>query len=366
MGMNTSMPGQEGIPSVFSPMARTLEDLVYFSRSLIGMKPWLWDHSVHPIEWRTDPEQKVKETKKFKIGVLRTDGKTGGPRSIPPPPKKLTKPLQGVVDPSPACARALERTVSALSSQGHTLIDVSPPSPSTALLIASQLLNSDGCKTFLSYFRTGETNDPGARQLSLYMKIPRPFKYLYYLWVKYIRRDSLWADLLANWNEKSAYEQWKWVTKREAYKASWHEWWKGEELDFMLTPVNATPAVPHGGMKEAVSSCGYTFLFNLVRPLFLYQTLPKYGKLSIDKLEPARLHLRRHAHHPRQQVPRSTPSNLSVQKFERRGPRCVSALRRRQDAWAAPGDPSGWAKIAGRKGARGHGQDRGGVGGNGG
>ncbi|KAK5137005.1 hypothetical protein LTR04_004489, partial [Oleoguttula sp. CCFEE 6159] len=31
MGMNTSMPGQEGIPSVFSPMARTLADLQYFT-----------------------------------------------------------------------------------------------------------------------------------------------------------------------------------------------------------------------------------------------------------------------------------------------------------------------------------------------
>ena len=148
------------------------------------------------------------------------------------------------------------------------MVDLSPPSPSTALLIASQLLLSDGSNTFLSYFRTGETNDPGARQLSLYMKIPRPFKYLYYLWVKYVRRDSLWAGLLRNWNEKSAYEQWKWVSKREAYKASWHEWWKGEGIDFMLTPVNATPAVPHCGMKQAVSSCGYTFLFNLVSTLF--------------------------------------------------------------------------------------------------
>ena len=73
--MNTSMPGQEGIPSVFSPMARTLEDLVYFSRSLIGIKPWLWDHSVHPIEWRSDEERKMKETKSFKIGIMRTDGR---------------------------------------------------------------------------------------------------------------------------------------------------------------------------------------------------------------------------------------------------------------------------------------------------
>lgn len=101
------------------------------------------------------------------------------------------------------------------------------------------------------------------------MKIPRPFKYLHYLWVKYVRRDHVWAGLLRTWNAKSAYEQWKWVSKREAYKASWHEWWKGEELDFLLTPVNATPAVPHRGMKEAVSSCGYTFMFNLVNILAL-------------------------------------------------------------------------------------------------
>ncbi|KAK4691550.1 hypothetical protein P7C71_g5470, partial [Lecanoromycetidae sp. Uapishka_2] len=152
----------------------------------------------------------------------------------------------GVVDPAPACARALERTVSALQTLGHDIIDVEPPSPFIALRIASQLLNADGCKTFLSFFRTGETNDPGARQLSLYMKLPRPFKYVYYLWVKYVKRDALWASLLEDWHQKSAYEQWKWVAKREAYKAQWHAWWKAEELDFMLTPVNATPAVPHG------------------------------------------------------------------------------------------------------------------------
>ena len=74
MGMNTSMPGQEGIPSVFSPMARTLGDLVYFSKSMIGMKPWKYDHSVHPIEWRGDQEREMKEKKTFRVGVMWTDG----------------------------------------------------------------------------------------------------------------------------------------------------------------------------------------------------------------------------------------------------------------------------------------------------
>jgi Asp-tRNA(Asn)/Glu-tRNA(Gln) amidotransferase A subunit family amidase len=75
MGMNTSMPGQEGIPSVFSPMTRTLADLVYFSKSMIQMKPWNYDHSVHPIEWREEQAKAAKEQKKFRVGVMRTDGR---------------------------------------------------------------------------------------------------------------------------------------------------------------------------------------------------------------------------------------------------------------------------------------------------
>jgi len=76
MGMNTSMPGQEGIPSVFSPMARTLADLVYFSKSMISMKPWIYDHSVHPIDWRPEQGQNIREKRHCRVGVLRSDGIT--------------------------------------------------------------------------------------------------------------------------------------------------------------------------------------------------------------------------------------------------------------------------------------------------
>ncbi|KAF8865384.1 amidase signature enzyme [Acephala macrosclerotiorum] len=243
-GMVTSMPGQEGIPSVFSPMTRTLGDLSYFTKSMISMKPWKYDHSVHPIPWREDMAKQYQEKEKLRVGVLRTDG---------------------VVDPSPACARAVDEVVAALKKEGYEVVDVEPPSPYEALVIASQLLNADGCKTFKSFFRTGEWEDPGAKQMSWLMSLPSPVKYVYYLWVKYVRRDEIWAGLIKDWTPKSAYEQWKWVAKREAYKAKFHDWWEQEaKIDVMITPPNATPAVPHDGMKEAVSSCGYTFLFNLL------------------------------------------------------------------------------------------------------
>lgn len=82
MGMNTSMPGQEGIPSVFSPMARTLEDLVYFSKSIISMKPWNYDHTIHPMPWRTDQEQDAKAKEVLRVGVMRTDGESKKTRSF--------------------------------------------------------------------------------------------------------------------------------------------------------------------------------------------------------------------------------------------------------------------------------------------
>lgn len=81
-GIRTSMPGQEGVPSVYSPMARTLNDLTYFTRAVVQMEPWKYCHATHPLAWRSDVEKRFSEKKVLRVGVLRTDG---------------------VVDPSPAC-----------------------------------------------------------------------------------------------------------------------------------------------------------------------------------------------------------------------------------------------------------------------
>ncbi|XDG08595.1 hypothetical protein ABKA04_008210 [Annulohypoxylon sp. FPYF3050] len=242
-GFATSMPGQEGVPSVYSPMTRTLNDLTYFTRSLVSMKPWTYDHSVHPLPWRPEVEEEYATKSKFRIGVMRTDG---------------------VVDPAPACVRALEMTEAALKEAGHEIVEIDPPSPYEALQLGALLLNSDGCQMFKSFFRWGEWNDPGADQMDFFMRLPRPVKYLYYLWVKYVRKDEIWAGLVKDFHAKSAFEQWKLVSQREAYRAKWFDWWNETDVDFLLTPPNATPAVPHDGMKEAVSSCGYTFLFNII------------------------------------------------------------------------------------------------------
>ncbi|EEQ32875.1 putative amidase [Microsporum canis] len=246
-GVSTSMAGQEGVPSVFSPMARTLNDLTYFARSIIGMEPWKYDTTVHPITWRSDMENDAK-TKKLRIGVMRSDG---------------------VVPPTPAIARGINTTVAALIAAGHTIVEVKEPSTATSLMglnLASLLLNSDGCETFNSHLQTGESSDPGAVHLTNFSWFYWPFRYAYYLFVRYIKRDATWAYLLRDFGLKTATQQWKLVAQRETFRATWHDWWnaKEQDFDFILCPVNATPALPHGAMTDAISACGYTFFWNML------------------------------------------------------------------------------------------------------
>jgi Asp-tRNA(Asn)/Glu-tRNA(Gln) amidotransferase A subunit family amidase len=245
-GICTSMPGQEGVPSVYSPMARTLDDLRYFVRAVLGeMRPWKYDYTVHPLRWRDEVDKEfLAADTKLRVGVLRTDG---------------------VVDPSPACTRALAMAEEALRKSGCTMVEVrDAPDMYEGLRLASLLLNADGCQMFESFRRFGEWNDAGAAQMSRLARLWAPVRYLYYLWVKHVRRDHVWAGLIRNWRAQSAFEQWKLVSQREVYRARWFEWWNQQELDVIISPPNATPAVPHNGMADAVSSCGYTFLFNMV------------------------------------------------------------------------------------------------------
>uniref|UniRef100_A0A060SX79 amidase n=1 Tax=Blastobotrys adeninivorans TaxID=409370 RepID=A0A060SX79_BLAAD len=237
-GNMTTMPGQEGIPAVYSPMTRTLPDLTFFLRTIINMKPWEYDYSVHPIPWKD-----VTLPKKLKIGVIYNDG---------------------VVTPSPACARALDMTVDALKKQGHEVVEFVPPSPLRALRIASQLLCSDGCQIALRDHVAGEKNDKGVARMVFAQRLPRFLKKIYAWYLQYIRGDKVWATMVRDWNVKTITERWDLVYERESYKAEFFDAWKAQGIDFLVTVPNATPALPHGGLYESISSCGYTFMFNLL------------------------------------------------------------------------------------------------------
>ena len=121
--------------------------------------------------------------------------------------------IPGVVRPSPACSRALELAITALSTAGHTIVPFDPPSPERALKVASQLLLADGGRTTMSWYKYGENNELGLFNMIRAMRLPRWIKWI---WAKFVRLtgDALWADLIENWHEKSGYEQQQLVVER--------------------------------------------------------------------------------------------------------------------------------------------------------
>ncbi|KAK0203926.1 amidase signature enzyme [Desarmillaria ectypa] len=239
LGGATSIPGQEGVAAVCSPMARTLADLETFWKAVIIQKPWDYDHTCINLPWREVDLSK----KKLKWGVMWDDG---------------------VVLPSPACKRALYSVVETLQNHGHEVFTVPAPSPYEGLKIAFQLLLADGGKTVMQPFQLGEANDPGVRQARIMFSLPHWMRRLYVWYLRYLRGDKIYAGLVERCYEKSITEYWLLVAQREAYRRRWFDMWNKHDLDFLLTVPNALPAVPHGGMKEGFKSCGYTFLFNLL------------------------------------------------------------------------------------------------------
>ena len=86
--------------SVNGPMARTLEDITLFSKSIVDSEPWKVDAKVLPIPWRP-----VERKKKLKLAVLWNDG---------------------LVVPTPPVTRALRETVDKLKNAGHEIIEWDP------------------------------------------------------------------------------------------------------------------------------------------------------------------------------------------------------------------------------------------------
>ena len=86
--------------SVNGPLARTLEDVVLFSKTVVGMEPWRHDPKCLPMPWRA-----VEPKPKLKLAVLWNDG---------------------VVTPTPPVQRALRETVEKLRKAGHEVVDWAP------------------------------------------------------------------------------------------------------------------------------------------------------------------------------------------------------------------------------------------------
>ncbi|KAI6045329.1 amidase signature enzyme [Pisolithus marmoratus] len=270
-GSAGTIPGQDGVSGVHSPMAKTLEDLETFWRAVIQMKPWEYDPYVVNLPWR---KVELPRDRPIRWGVLWDDG---------------------VVAPSPACLRALKMVTEVLAKHGHEIITLNSPLPYEGLQIASQLLFADGGKIFSKPFRTYETNSAGMVPALRALRLPRFVMKIYAWYLRYIRRDPVYAVLVENFHKKTVEEYYRLIAQRDDYRVRWFTVWRGVQVqgslgdngvDFILSVPNALPAVPHGGMRHGWKACGYAVLFNLLDYSAGVLPITRVNKAT-DKLPPS-------------------------------------------------------------------------------
>lgn len=199
------VPGQEAIVSVQGPLARTLEDVVLYSKSIIDTEPWLQDPKLLPIPWRN-----VEVPQKLKFAVIWDDGFV-----------RLTPPVK----------RALETTVEKLRRAGHEVVEWDNKPIAKAYGVITRLFTVDGGRTIRNQIEAG--NEPWPKPLETFSNLKEVGTYD--LWQLQRERNQIWKEWLDQWNA-------------------------AEGLDGLLMATAPYIAARHLNYKHI----GYTALFNLL------------------------------------------------------------------------------------------------------
>lgn len=99
-GILNSMEGQEIIPSVVGPMARSTAALRLFMKTVIDSQPWLGDPKGIPLPWRQGRADEVRQ-RPLRLAVMHFDG---------------------VILPQPPIRRALRVLEARLRAAGHEVV----------------------------------------------------------------------------------------------------------------------------------------------------------------------------------------------------------------------------------------------------
>ncbi|KAJ5503882.1 hypothetical protein N7463_006756 [Penicillium fimorum] len=198
------LEGQESVIGVSGPIAKTLEEIVYWSSTIISLQPWIRDPKCVPIPWRS-----VEPKKTLKIGVLWDDG---------------------FISPTPPVARALKETVERLKEAGHEIVNWPSTEHMEMLMILGRLFLADGGKSVRDLLEpTGEPFRPEMKPYEEAKEIS-----VYDLWQIHARRNALCKAYLDRWNETG--------------------------IDALLCPTTPYSSAENGNFAYA----GYTCVFNLL------------------------------------------------------------------------------------------------------
>ncbi|KAL1311010.1 hypothetical protein AAFC00_001228 [Neodothiora populina] len=222
-GCVSGLAGQEAVSSINGPMAKYLDDIEFYAKTVVGAEPWKSDPKCLPIPWRS-----VSVKPKLKLGVMWNDGN---------------------VRPTPPVQRALRETVEKLKAAGHEVIDWEPTLHLEAQELLSGFFLADGGKTVREIL--DEVQEPFRPEMKGYADASEIGANE--LWKRHLQRTQLCKDYLDRWTKAG--------------------------VDAIICPTTPYTSVEHGKFKYV----GYTGVFNIVDYSAVSWPSGMYADKSLDQ-----------------------------------------------------------------------------------
>lgn len=178
-------------------MARSIDDLELYCRTVIETQPWLIDPKCLPIPWR-----KASPPSRLKIAVMWHDT---------------------TVRPTPPVARALKTTVQKLKAAGHELVDWNPVDQKLAMDLFARMLLADGGTAIDKVLKRG--GEPWREDMEEYRSL---------------------KELTVN-------QMWELQIERTEFLESHLDRWNKAGIDAILCPTMPFNAVRHDKLKHSMS-----------------------------------------------------------------------------------------------------------------
>ncbi|CAO1626209.1 unnamed protein product [Parajaminaea phylloscopi] len=273
-GTKSARGGFEAIPVAVAQMCRSAADVELLTRLVIPL--------LHP-----SPEDEAKTGLDPRAAQERFHTEPLRPCPLRPAwfsPIQVSrargKPLRighyscdGIVKTSPACLRGMRESVAALErayGRDVELVAIDPPALRSveAMRIFLHCVGADGFDGLLAPLSAGKVREP--MDLSLFLPVfasrasPWMRKVFYWL-LRYVVRDHRLSYVLNGGGRKTAGQHFEAVAQRDDFEADFIAGvWQRYDLDAILCPLQASPAVSHGATAKLSGMAASTTLFNVM------------------------------------------------------------------------------------------------------
>ena len=238
IGSNSAIPGQEVIRSQCGPMARTTADVALLLRAIDNPRHSVLDPLVNPMPIG-DPS-KVK-AKKLRVGFYFDDG---------------------FINASPAVQRAVIEACDVLSDAGVHVVGIEAQCQRELLRVYLSALSADGA-WHLDHAMNGEGVMPQLRPLKAVVQLPQALRRAALRGLELLGEDK--AKLLVeSVHEKTVAELWQLTNKRTQIRRQVMDYWRDMELDAVVCPAHATPALGHGHSNDFTLAGSYSIRYNFL------------------------------------------------------------------------------------------------------